>query len=159
MCHQVVQKRIASGLASDKQSNTTVTINNSPRNRQILNTKESACLFVQRMLNGNDTRFEMVPFLAYNKNAKLHSQHYKAYFVLCHANTTHSAGWLVCQYAKTDSCPLEKALHSFSTVQGGTSRLELHNTTHKTMNTMFRFQRQLPLPAKSKIAHAVAYAV
>ena len=129
----IQMKRIASGWALDPRSDTTASMNNSPIDRQILNTKESACAVVQRMLNGNDTRFEMVPFLAYIKNAKLRSQHYKAYFVLCHANTTHSAGWLVCQYTKTGGCPVEKALHSFRTVQSGTSRLERHSATHQTM--------------------------
>ena len=63
------------------------------------------------------------PILGVQEKVKLRYQHYKAYFVLCQANTTHSAGWLVCQYAKTGGCLLEKALHSFRTVQGGTSRL------------------------------------
>ena len=72
---------------------------------------------------------------------------------------TRSAGWLVCQYAKTGGRSLQKALHSFRTMQGETSLLERYTATHERTNTILRFQRQLSLAAMSKIAHPVACTV
>ena len=133
-------------------------MNNSPRNRQILNTKESACKAVQRMLNGNDTHFEMVLLLAYKKRqVALPALQGILRFMSCkHNSFSWLAGLLVCKIGWLST---KKNLHSFRTVRGGTSRVERHTATHKTSNTILRFQRQLPLAAKSKIAHAAAYAV
>ena len=111
------------------------------------------------MLIGNDTRFEIVLLLTCNKIANLRSQHYKAYFVSFNGNITRSAGWLVCQYAEMSGCPLEKALNSFGTEKGGISRRKRHTATHERTNVMLQSQRQLPLAAKSKIAHAEVCAV
>ena len=47
-------------------------------------------------------------------------------------------GWFI-SMQKTGGCPLKKALHSFMTVQGGTSRLERHTAAHKTTNRIVRF--------------------
>ena len=131
----------------------------SSRSRQILATKEEAIVVVRRVLNGDDTRFDLVPFETYNKNAKLRSEHYNGFFIVCYANSLRSAGWLVCRYAKNGRCPVEKALQCFKTVQGGTSRLKRHTLAHKNNSGILRSQRQLPGSAKSKIAEAAAYAV
>ena len=128
-------------------------------NCQFLETKDSACAAVQRILNNRDSRFEVVPFENYNKTTKLRSQHYNGYFVLCHSNTLRSAGWLICRYVKNGGCCLERALFSFKTIQGGTSRLERHTASHINGTGTLRFQRQLPTAARKKIAQAAAMAV
>ena len=66
--------------------------------RQLLETKEDACSTVQKILHGEAARFEMVPFYKYNRIARLRSPHYNSYHVLCHSNTTRSAGWIACGY-------------------------------------------------------------
>ena len=127
--------------------------------RQLLETREQAIIVVKELIRGNSTRFELVPFEKYNTIAKLRSQHYNGYFVVCHVNTLRSAGWLVCRYAKNGDCPLDRAIQIFKTVQGGTPRLERHTKSHRNGSTAVCFQRQLPISAKKKVALAAALAV
>ena len=56
-------KWIGSGWASHLQYQQNHYYEQRTRNEQLLNTKEFACMFVQRMLNGNEIRFEILPFL------------------------------------------------------------------------------------------------
>ncbi len=127
--------------------------------RQMLETKDDALAAVKRILDGNESRFKMVPFDEYNRIAKLWSQYYNSYYVICHSITLRWAGWLLCRYAKHGGCPLGKALYFFKTVQGGTSRLERHTSSHKSTARTVRFQRQLPAAARSKVGSAAALAV
>ena len=62
------------------------------RSRELLETREDAVATVQRILAGNESRFEMVSFQQYNTVAKLRSQHCNGYFVVCHINALRSAG-------------------------------------------------------------------
>ena len=55
-----------------------------PRSEELLETREDAVHAVQRILAGNESRFEMVFFQKYNPVSKLRSQHYNGYFVICH---------------------------------------------------------------------------
>ncbi len=129
------------------------------RSWQPFESKDEACSVGQRILNGNDTRFEMVSFKKFNRVAKLRPRCYNGYMVLCHANTTRSAGWLLCRYAKHDGCSLSKALYSFETVQGGNSRLEWHSSSQKDGTGTVRFQQQLPDAVHTKVAQSAALAV
>ena len=62
------------------------------------------------------------------------------------------------RFAKNGECPASKGLFKFRTVQGGTSRLERHTSSHKNGSSIARFQRQLPASASSGIAAAAALA-
>ena len=97
--------------------------------RDFLETKEDVVVVVQRILAGNESRFEMFSFQKHNAVVKLRSQLYCGYFVICNIDTLRSAGWLLCRYALNSGCTLEKSLCSFSTIQGGKSRLEEHTKT------------------------------
>ena len=61
--------------------------------------------------------------------------------------------------SQNGNCPSEKVLYSFKTDQGGTSRQERNTHSHKQRTTTVRFQRQLLLVARSKVAQAAALAV
>ncbi len=110
------------------------------QSRQLLETKDQAISVVKRLLNERDSYFELVEFEKFNNIAKLLSQHYKNYHVLCDANTLRVAGWIPCNFAKSGDCALEKALFVFKTVQGGTSRLERHTSRHKNCPGTVQFQ-------------------
>ena len=101
----------------------------------------------------------MFNFERYKRIAKLGSQHYASYNVLCHANSLRSAGWLLYRYAKNGVCLLEKVLYSFKMAQGETSRLEWSTNSRKGVTTTIKFQQQLPLSARSKVAQAAALSV
>ena len=60
--------------------------------RQLLETKEEARSAIARILKGDNSRFQVVPFEKFNTVAKLRSRHYNGYFVICHTNTLRSAG-------------------------------------------------------------------
>ena len=72
---------------------------NEPSTRQLLVTKDDTCAAVKRILD-HEICFEVVPFKKYNTIVKLHSTSYKEYFFIRHAKMLHSAGWLLCRYAK-----------------------------------------------------------
>ena len=91
--------------------------------RRILETKDDASNVVSRILKKEDTQFELVDFAKYNKTARLRSEHYHHFFVLCYQNSTRSAGWVVCRYDLNRSCEVEKSVFSFRSVQGGTNKL------------------------------------
>ena len=69
-----------------------------PTSRQLQKTRDDAFVAVQRILAGNESRFEMVSFQKYNAMANLQSQHYNGYLVICHINALCSARWLLCRY-------------------------------------------------------------
>ena len=83
-------------------------IMNASNSQQILESREDVYAAVHQILKGNHTRFEILDFERSNRIAKLRSQHYASYFILCHENSLRSAGWLICRYAKNDCCPLQK---------------------------------------------------
>ena len=68
--------------------------------RELLETRENYCTAAQGILDRKNNGFEMVPFERYNAAVKLRSPKRNAYYVICHSNTHHSAGWLVCRFAK-----------------------------------------------------------
>ena len=63
--------------------------------RQMLETKYDDTAAAKCILDDNESPFKMVPFDEYNKTAKLRSQYYKPYYIICHSNTLRSAGWLL----------------------------------------------------------------
>ena len=127
--------------------------------RQLLETREQAIIVVKELIRGNSTWFELVPFEKCSTVAKLRSQDYNGYFVVCHVNTLRSPGWFICRYAKNGGCPLYRAIQSFKTIQVGTSRLERHTKSHRNGSNAICFQRQLPVSAKKKVALAAALAL
>ncbi len=130
----------------------------SSSSKQLLETRDEGCPAVQRILKGDESRFEMVPFEKFNAIARLRSQHYNGSYVICHENSLRSAGWLLCVYVKNGGCLLQKALYGFKTVQGDTSRLEKDTNGHKNCSSTVRFRRQLPAAARHKVARAAALA-
>lgn len=69
--------------------------------------KDEAKSAVRRVLKGEATNFELVPFERYNRIVKLRSPYYHGYLVVCYGNTLRPAGWLVCKYATNRKCQLE----------------------------------------------------
>ena len=55
--------------------------------RQHIITRDDALTADKSLLKEENNRFELVPFEKYNTHAKLRSQHYNGYFVVCHPNS------------------------------------------------------------------------
>ena len=128
--------------------------------RRLLETREEAVTIVQKLLTNEKCSFCLVNFETYNKVARLRSKHYHHYYVLCHENTTQSAGWLVCRYVRHGSCQIDKSVFSFRTIQGGTLKLERHTKLHTTRRENSScFVRALPRAAKTSVDHGAALAV
>ena len=70
-----------------------------------------------------------------------------------------SVGWLVCRNTKNGGSCSERALLTFKTIQGRTSRLERDTASHKNGTGTLRFQPQLPIAARMKVVQAAAMAV
>ena len=110
------------------------------QNRQLIITRNDTPAAVKSLLQGKANQFELVSFEKYNTHAKLSSQYYKGYFVVCHANTVFSAGWLLlCRYAQNGVCTVEKGLCDFKTLQGGTALLLRHKKPTKAVPTILAF--------------------
>ena len=127
--------------------------------RQNIITRDDALTVVKSLLKGENNRFELAQFEKYNTHAKLRSQHYKGYFVVCHANTMRSAGWLLCRYAQNGVYTVEKGLFNFETLQGATTRLLRHTKSHENGPSNSRIRLQLPRAARTQFALAAAYVV
>ena len=139
----------------DKPHTTTAT----SVNRQIREKRDDASAAIKRIINGNTTNFEMVPFGRLNKVARLRSIHYKGYFVICHSKTICSDSWILCGFAENGSCSLENALHIFKTVLDGTSKLDRHPSSHEYWTGAVRFQRALRAASLNYIDTAAALSV
>ena len=62
----------------------------------MLESRDDACAAARQILKGNHKRFEMLDLERYNSIAKLDLRHYAGCYVLRHANSLRSAGWLLC---------------------------------------------------------------
>ena len=109
------------------------------KSRQLIITRDYALAAVKSLLRGESNRFELVPFEKYNTHTKLRSKHYKGYFVAFYANTTRSAGWLLCRYAQNGVCTVKRGMFNFKTLQGGTTRLFRHRKATKTEPAILAF--------------------
>ncbi len=132
----------------------------SSSSRRLLESKEEAVSVVQAILKQQKSIYELVDFETFNKTARLRSQHYRPYFVLCFKNATRSSGWLVCPCLMKGGCQSDKSVSSFSTIQGSASKSDRHiRLQTQTRATTSCFVRTLPRAAKQTIAQSAAYAV
>jgi len=73
------------------------------------------------------------------------------------------AGWVLCSYADSESCPLTASIKAFNTSAGGTSGLKRHADAHKRVRGTKRTRDGLPNEFRNsdpkKIADASALAV
>lgn len=72
---------------------------------------EESITVIGEAMRDQSTDYYLVPSARINaSNSRKRSEAYKFYTYLCYKNTPVCAGYLVCKYAFTDSCRLEKVL-------------------------------------------------
>lgn len=123
--------------------------------------KETAITVLEELMKGNESRYDLVASEEMQRHRKLRSQHYGSYHFLCHANSRHHAGWLVCKFALTGHCPLRNALKKFDT-DVGTSTLRNHMKSHtegKHVDNVSSRLTKVGLGVKRSVADAAVRAV
>lgn len=104
-------------------------------------------------------KFVLKPFKEFFKQNKgLSSLVYHEFHILCHKDKTplESAGYAICNYVLTDSCPIQHGLKVFDPTKG-TSSLRHHVTTH-TSSIADVAQVHVSLKSKREVTDAAAEA-
>ncbi len=76
----------------------------------MLEARDEAYTAVQRILNEDESRFEVVAFENFNAIGKLRSQYYNGFYLIFLENYLRSAGQLSFMYVKNGGCLLEKSI-------------------------------------------------